>query len=273
MLIVGLTGGIGAGKSTVAQRLACHGAAVVDVDALGREIIAPGGLAVAAVLERFGSHLRAPDGGIDRPALARLVFGDADKLAALNDISHPFINQLLDERIESLAAAGSAVVAGDDAAGSAVPGDLGAPSGGFAAVTGDAAGSDVPRDRPERGSRAADPAIAADRSNADAAARDTGIVVLDMAVLVESTLGRETRFPYEVVVTVEAPPDARLKRLVERGMTAEDAKARIASQATDEQRRAASNFVIHNGGDTEALADATARLWNALCRLADERAA
>ncbi len=208
MLIVGLTGGIGAGKSTVARLLAGHGAAVVDVDALGREIIAPGGSAVQAVLERFGSELASPDGGIDRPALASIVFNDPDELADLNDISHPAINELLDERIESIGAAGT-----------------------------------------------------------------TDVVVLDMAVLTESTLGRNTRFPYEIVVTVEAPPDIRLERLIERGMTSEDAKARLASQATDEQRREVSNFVIGNGGGSDELAAATEKLWEALCRLADERAA
>ena len=208
MLIVGLTGGIGAGKSTVARLLAGHGAAVVDVDALGREIVAPGGSVVQAVLERFGSELAGPDGGIDRPALASIVFNDPDELADLNDISHPAINELLDERIESIGAAGT-----------------------------------------------------------------TDVVVLDMAVLTESTLGRDTRFPYEIVVTVEAPPDIRLERLIERGMTSEDAKARLASQATDEQRREVSNFVIGNGGGNDELADATEKLWDALCRLADERAA
>ncbi|WP_419853997.1 dephospho-CoA kinase [Candidatus Poriferisodalis sp.] len=208
MLIVGLTGGIGAGKSSVARLLAGHGAAVVDVDALGREIIAPGGSAVQAVLQRFGSELAGPDGGIDRPALASIVFNDPDKLAALNEISHPAINELLDEQIESIGAAGTA-----------------------------------------------------------------NVVVLDMAVLVESTLGRDTRFPYEVVITVEAPPDVRLERLVERGMTPDDAKARLASQATDEQRREAANFVIGNGGGSAELAEATGELWDALRRLADERSA
>lgn len=208
MLIVGLTGGIGAGKSTVAGLLASHGAAVVDVDGLGREIIAPGGTAVAPVLRRFGDHLRAPDGGIDRAALASIVFNDPDELAALNEISHPAINELLDERIESIGEAGT-----------------------------------------------------------------TDVVVLDMAVLTESTLGRNTRFPYEIVVTVEAPPDVRLERLVERGMTSEDAKARLASQATDEQRREVSNFVIGNGGGSDELADATTKLWDALRRLAEERVA
>ena len=207
MLIVGLTGGIGAGKSTVAGLLASHGAAIVDVDALGREIIAPAGMAVESVLERFGDHLRGSDGGVDRPALAAIVFNDPDELAALNEISHPAINELLDERIESICTA---------------------------------EGADV--------------------------------VVLDMAVLTESTLGRDTRYPYEVVVTVEAPPDIRMERLVERGMSADDAKSRLASQATDEQRREVSNFVIHNGGGTDDLADATAQLWDALRRLARERA-
>jgi len=208
VLIVGLTGGIGAGKSTVAGLLASHGAAVVDVDALGREIIAPGGAAVEPVLERFGDHLRGPDGGVDRPALAAIVFNDPDELAALNEISHPAINELLDERISSICEAGTA-----------------------------------------------------------------SVVVLDMAVLTESTLGRNTRFPYEIVVTVEAPPDVRMERLVERGMSADDAKARLASQATDEQRREVSNFVIGNGGTADELTDATAQLWDALRRLADERSA
>ena len=208
MLIVGLTGGIGSGKSTVAGLLASHGAEVVDVDALGREIIAPGGAAVTPVLARFGEALRAPDGGIDRPALAQIVFNDPDELAALNEISHPAINDLLDERIEAVAEAGA-----------------------------------------------------------------VDVVVLDMAVLAESTLGRDTRFPYELVVTVEAPPDVRLERLVGRGMTADDAKARLASQATDEQRREISNYVIGNGGGPDELADAVAQLWDALRRLADERAA
>ncbi|WP_419944926.1 dephospho-CoA kinase [Candidatus Poriferisodalis sp.] len=207
MLIVGLTGGIGAGKSTVADLLAGHGAAVVDVDALGREILAPGGPAVSGVLDRFGAELAASDGGIDRPALARIVFNDADELAALNEISHPAVNQLLDERIEAIAAAA-----------------------------------------------------------------DAEVVVLDMAVLVESTLGRETRFPYEVVVTVEAPPDVRLERLAERGMTEADARARLGSQATDDQRRDAADFVIANGGVPDELAEVTSQLWDALQRLADERA-
>ena len=208
MLIVGLTGGIGAGKSTVAQLLASHGAAVVDVDGLGREIIAPAGAAVGPVLERFGGDLAGADGGIDRAALAAIVFNDPDELAALNAISHPAINELLDERVGAIA-------------------DTGA----------------------------------------------TDVVVLDMAVLVESTLGRDTAFPYEVVVTVEAPPDVRVERLIQRGLTSDDAKARLGSQATDEQRRDVANFVIHNGGGTDELADAIAQLWDALRRLADERAA
>ncbi|WP_419841706.1 dephospho-CoA kinase [Candidatus Poriferisodalis sp.] len=207
MLIVGLTGGIGAGKSTVAQLLAAHGAAVVDVDALGREVIAPNGPAVLPVVERFGEHLRGTDGGINRAALASIVFNDPDELASLNAISHPAINALLEERIESIRSC-----------------------------------------------------------------RPAEVVVLDLAVLVESSLGRDTRFPYEVVVTVESPPDLRLERLIERGMTAEDARARLASQATDEQRRAVSNYVIHNAGGADDLAEAVAQLWQALRQLARERA-
>ena len=96
MLIVGVTGGMGAGKSTVAQLLSARGATVIDVDALGREIIEPGGIAVSSVLDRFGQGVSGTDGGIDRAALASIVFGDEEQLAALEEISHPAINELLD---------------------------------------------------------------------------------------------------------------------------------------------------------------------------------
>lgn len=201
MLVVGLTGGMGVGKSTVGGLLSNLGAEVIDVDALGRKILEPEGLAVSAVVERFGPGVSGTDGGINRAALAEIVFGDAEQLAALEEISHPAINQMLDRAVDSL-------------------------------------------EKPE------------------------AIVVYDMAVLVESRLGYDTKHPYEVVVVVEAPMADRLERLQQqRGVEPEDALARIESQASDEERRAVAQFLIANGGDLAALSDATAELWGQLERL------
>jgi len=204
VLIVGVTGGIGVGKSTVSQLLGERGAVVIDVDALGREIIAPAGRAVEQVVAWFGEGVRGPDGGIDRAAMASIVFGDEEQLAALNGISHPIINELLDEAVD-------AALAGVD------PASL--------------------------------------------------IVVFDMAILVESTLGQHTRHPYEVVVTVEAPLEIRLDRLEGRGMDRSDAEARIGSQTSDAERREVAQYVVGNGGDLGALRSAVGELWDQLVEL------
>jgi len=201
MLVVGLTGGMGVGKSTVGGLLSELGAEVIDVDALGRKILEPGGLAVSAVVERFGPTVAETDGSINRAALAEIVFGNAEQLAALEEISHPAINEMLDQTVDSLGI------------------------------------SDA-------------------------------IVVYDMAVLVESRLGYDTKHPYEVVVVVEAPMADRLERLQQqRGIEPKDALARIESQASDEERRAVAQFLIANGGDLDALSDATAELWDQLKQL------
>ena len=201
MLVVGLTGGMGVGKSTVGGLLSDLGAEVIDVDALGRKILEPGGLAVSAVVERFGPTVAETDGSINRAALAEIVFGNAEQLTALEEISHPAINEMLDQTVDSLGI------------------------------------SDA-------------------------------IVVYDMAVLVESRLGYDTKHPYEVVVVVEAPMADRLERLQQqRGIEPKDALARIESQASDEERRAVAQFLIANGGDLDALSDATAELWDQLKQL------
>jgi dephospho-CoA kinase len=193
-LIVGLTGGIGSGKSTVAGMLAERGAAVIDVDALGRQVIAPGGRAVSAVLAEFGPGVADADGHIDRAALASAVFGDAAALARLTAISHPAINAELVERIDALP--------------------------------------------------------------------DDAIVVLDMAILVESNLGRiDPAHSYSRVVVVEAPEELRVERAVARGMREADVRARIASQATDAQRRAVADAVVTNDADLATLQARTDRLW------------
>jgi dephospho-CoA kinase len=91
VLAVGLTGGIGAGKSTVADLLVEHGARLLDADLIARQVVAPGGPAYRPLIDRFGPGIVAGDGTIDRPALAALTFGHPDALADLNAITHPAI--------------------------------------------------------------------------------------------------------------------------------------------------------------------------------------
>jgi dephospho-CoA kinase len=194
VLIIGLTGGIGSGKSTVADLLAERGAVLVDVDAVGRAVIAPGGRAEAAVLAEFGSAILAADGAIDRPSLARVVFQHPEGLARLTAISHPAINAELTERIAAL---------------------------------------------PEH-----------------------SIVVYDMAILVESNLGREDpAHRYTRVIVVEAPLELRITRAVARGMAEADVRARAAAQATDEQRRAVADLVIRNDADLVTLQQRVSEAW------------
>lgn len=99
MLRVGLTGGIGSGKSTAAKRLAARGAVVVDADQLAREVVEPGSAGLAAVVERFGADVLAADGSLDRPALGALVFHDEEARRDLEGITHPRIAQLTRARI------------------------------------------------------------------------------------------------------------------------------------------------------------------------------
>lgn len=172
MIVVGLTGGIGAGKSTFASLLANRGAEVVDVDAIGREVIAPQGPGAAAVADRFGT--------LDRRALASIVFADEQARRDLEAISWPLIEGELRRRIA--------------------------------------------------------------RCTAE-------VVVLDMAVLPQG-LGRGM---YGPVVSVEAPEDRRLERLVERGLSEEDARSRMRAQVGEGVRRELASVVISNGGGLEAL--------------------
>lgn len=199
MLIVGLTGGIGAGKTSVAARLAAHGAAIIDVDALGRDVLEPNGRAAAAVAAEFGDTILAADGRIDRGVLARMVFARPDELRRLTAISHPAINAELAERLDQV--------------------------------------------------------------------KPDAIVILDMAILIESNLGRgDPEHSYRLVVTVEAPLEVRVARAVARGMREDEIRRRIASQATDAERRRAADFVIVNDGDAEQLAQRVDALWAELVR-------
>jgi dephospho-CoA kinase len=109
-LTVVLTGGIGSGKSTVASMLAAKGAALVDADAIAREVIAPDGPAFRPVVGRFGDSVVATDGTIDRQALAGVVFSDPQALADLNGITHPHIGRIMIERRASAQSRGGVIV-------------------------------------------------------------------------------------------------------------------------------------------------------------------
>jgi dephospho-CoA kinase len=192
VLRIGLTGGIGSGKSTVARLLAERGAVVVDADAIAREVVEPGTPGLAAVVATFGEEMLTADGALDRPALGAVVFADPDARGRLNAIVHPLVR----ERAAELAAA-------------------------------------VP---------------------------DDGVVVHDVPLLVESGQLRAGE-AHDLVLVVETDLTTRLERLVRRGMTEDDARARIAVQATDEERRAVADVVLDNGGTPEGLAAQVERFW------------
>jgi dephospho-CoA kinase len=111
VLVVGLTGGIGSGKSTVSALLRdTYGAVVLDADAIVREVQAPGGLAYDGIVSRFGPSVVSPDGSLDRPALAALVFSDPEARADLGRLTHPFVGQVMAARLAELASTGAVVV-------------------------------------------------------------------------------------------------------------------------------------------------------------------
>jgi dephospho-CoA kinase len=193
VITVGLTGGIGSGKSTVAELLSSYGAVIIDADVLAREAVAPGTPGLSRVVEEFGPEVLAADGSLDRPRLGAVVFGNPQRLAALNAIVHPYVRR----RSEELTA-----VASDDA-----------------------------------------------------------VVVQVIPLLVENGLTG-----FDVVVVVDASLETQLRRLAERGMDQADARARIAAQATREQRRAAADVVVDNDGDLAGLQAQVDRLWADLRR-------
>jgi dephospho-CoA kinase len=110
VLLIGLTGGIGSGKSSVSARLAERGAAVIDADAIVREVQAPGTPVLAAMVERFGPTILAADGSLDRQAVADVVFTDDAALADLNAIVHPAVGAEIARRLEAEAATDHVVI-------------------------------------------------------------------------------------------------------------------------------------------------------------------
>jgi dephospho-CoA kinase len=188
--MVGLTGGIGAGKSAVANRLATLGAVVIDADRLAREAVSAGSEGLAEVVAAFGPEVLAADGALDRPALASRVFGDDAARRRLEEIIHPRVRARTAELV--------------------------------------------------------------------AGAPPDAVVVNDVPLLVEAGLAGA----YELVIVVLADEETRVARLVrDRGMTPDEAAARIRAQAGDEQRRAVADVVIVNDGTVEDLYKQVDAVW------------
>ncbi|GAA2077092.1 dephospho-CoA kinase [Streptomyces albiaxialis] len=190
MVKVGLTGGIGAGKSEVSRLLAAYGAVIIDADRISREVVEPGTPGLDAIVAEFGKEILTPDGALDRPRLGALVFSDTERLAALNAIVHPLV-----------------------------------------------------------GARSAE---------LEREAGEDAVVVHDVPLLVENGLAPL----YDEVVVVDASPESQLERLVgARGMDEGEARARMAAQATREERLAVADAVIDNDGPLEDLEPQVRRLW------------
>ena len=191
MIVVGLTGGIGSGKSTVSAALAELGAVVIDADATARQLQEPGQPVFMAIVHRFGNEMVAADGTLDRLALAALVFPNPDLLKDLNALTHPAIGAKIRSRMRAHV------------------------------------GTNV-------------------------------VVVLDVPLLIENS-----RYPVAGVAVVDLPVETAVDRLVNsRGMDEADARARIARQATREERLAKADFVIDNSADRAALTAQITPLWD-----------
>ena len=196
MILVGLTGGIGAGKSTVSLMLAERGAMIVDADLIARDLQSPGSPLVDAMAERFGRGIVDVDGALDRGAVAEIVFNDKDALADLNGIVHPAMQSEIQRQIDEHRAT-------------------------------------------ER------------------------VVVLDFPLL-----GENPRKGLVATIVVDIPVDVAVQRLVEqRGMGIDDARARINSQLSREERLERATHVIDNGGGRDELIAQVDALWEQLLAL------
>ncbi|WP_030061636.1 MULTISPECIES: dephospho-CoA kinase [Streptomyces] len=190
MLKIGLTGGIGAGKSEVSRLFAAHGAVIVDSDVIAREVVAPGTDGLAAVVAEFGPQVLREDGELDRPALGAIVFADPERLKALNAIVHPLVR--------------------------------------------------------------------ARSAELEAAAAPDAVVVHDVPLLAENGLAPL----FDLIVVVDAADEVRIDRLVRlRGMAEEEARARMAAQASRADRLAIADLVIDNGGELAELSARVDEVW------------
>ena len=193
MLRVGLTGGIGSGKSAVSERLAALGAVILDGDKAARAVVEPGTPGLALIAETFGPQVLRPDGSLDRAKLAGIVFADEAARAQLNAITHPLIHQHLRAAEEAAVKAGG----------------------------------------PET------------------------VIVHDIPLLAEG----QRAAGFDVVIVVDVPADLQISRLAARGLPEDQARARMAAQATREQRLAIADVVIDNSGTLNDLDHRVAGVW------------
>jgi dephospho-CoA kinase len=196
MLRVGLTGGIGSGKSAVSERLGALGAVVLDGDKAARAVVEPGTPGLARLADAFGPDVLRPDGSLDRAKLAGIVFADEAARQKLNMITHPLIH-------EHIQAAEKAAVA--------------------------AGGPDT-------------------------------IVVHDIPLLAEG----QRSAGFDVVIVVDVPTELQVSRLAGRGLPDDQARARMAAQASREQRLALADIVIDNSGTLEDLDRRVNDVWSDL---------
>ena len=207
MLRVGLTGGIGSGKSEVALRLAGHGAVLIDADVAARAVVAPGSPGLARIAEAFGEDVLRPDGSLNRERLGQIVFGDPGLRTKLNEIVHPLVRDWM---------------------------------------------------------------RAAERSAVQAAAPGAGqtggpVIVHDVPLLAES----RGKAGFDLVIVVDVPPELQVERLIsQRGMAPDQARARMAAQASRDQRLAVADVVIDNSGSLDDLDRRVADVWADLERQA-----
>jgi dephospho-CoA kinase len=200
LLRIGLTGGIGSGKSEVARRLAKHGAVLIDADAAAREVVVPGSPGLARITAAFGEDVLRPDGSLNRERLGESVFGDPALRTTLNAIVHPLVREWMQ---------------------------------------------------------------AAERAAVDAAPPPGPIVVHDVPLLAEV----RGKADFDVVIVVDVPPQTQVERLVSlRGMPPDQARARMAAQASREQRLALADVVIDNSGSLDDLDRRVADVWADLQR-------
>ena len=196
MLRVGLTGGIGSGKSEVGRRLAARGAVLLDADQAARAVVEPGTPGLARVAETFGPGVLREDGSLDRAKLAEIVFADDAARGKLNAIVHPLVHDYM---------------------------------------------------------RAAEEA-------AVQASGDGAVIVHDVPLLAEGGRGKE----FDLVIVVDVPPEVQVERLAARGMPQDQALARMAAQATRDQRLAVADIVIDNSGTLEDLDRRVSDVWATL---------
>ena len=202
MLRVGLTGGIGSGKSEVARRLVAHGAVLIDADLAAREVVVPGSSGLKRIVAAFGDDVLGPDRSLDRARLGEIVFKDPELRAKLNAIVHPLVRQWM---------------------------------------------------------------LAAERTALQAADPPGPIIVHDVPLLVES----RGKGGFDLVIVVDVPPELQVKRLVsQRGMTPDQAGARMNAQASRERRLEVADIVIDNSGSLADLDRRLAAVWADLQRRA-----